>query len=169
MNILPMTEIWNTNQYSMVHPEGVFIVDGAMSCELHDVLMNQIDDLANTQEFDYHPHSKEIVRDLVHPALYAYIKGISKVETMNEVKPCKAAFAPREKKEAVARLGRRASLRPPPEPEKDYWGRKYEISSKYQWLSTYFDIDTVRNCKICDYINNLAPRSAFTGMYSSLE
>jgi hypothetical protein len=145
----------NAYRYNMTLPEGVTIVDKAISRKLHNDLMNQIDDLAKTQEIDYHPHSKDIVRDLVHPALYAYVKGVSKVESMKEVPPCKSAFEPVQHNRD--------------EPESDYWGRAYEKSLKYQWLPTYFDIDTDGSCKIRDYINNLAPRSKFEELYSSLE
>jgi hypothetical protein len=51
---------------------------------------------------------------------------------------------------------------------KDYWGRKYESSSKYQWLPTYFEIGADGSCTINDYINNLVPRSQYEPLYTSL-
>jgi hypothetical protein len=163
LDSLPITEILNIHQYNMTLPEGVSIVDRAIPRDLRDDLMNQIDDLAKTQEVDYHLHSRDIIRDLVHPALYAYFKGISKVESLNEVPPFKMAFEPKELHEPEYYMQYENN------PEEDYWGRPYEVSLKYQWLPTYFDIYTDGNCKICDYINNLAPRSALTELYSSLE
>ena len=42
--------------------------------------MKQIDALSDSQQPpDYHPNSNDIVRDLVHPALYSYVKGVTNV------------------------------------------------------------------------------------------
>jgi len=58
--------------------------------------------------------------------------------------------------------------RTPVNKSKDYWGLRYESSSKYQWLPTYFDIGMDGTCIICDYINNLVPRSENEHLYSLL-
>ena len=42
--------------------------------------MTAIDEFAETQEVDYHPHPRGIVRDIVHPALYSFVKGVSSME-----------------------------------------------------------------------------------------
>jgi hypothetical protein len=154
--------MWNAHQYKMINPEGVAIVDKAIPHILHDDLMNQIDDLSKTinkQKVDNdYPSSNGIIRDLVHPALYAYVKGVSKVEKMKDVPPCQSAFEPVDGSYIGGEDDETAIE------ETDYWGRKYVVmtsSLKYQWLPTYFDIDTDGKCSICDYINNLTPRSEF--------
>lgn len=131
--------------------EGVAIVDGIVPQGLHENLNKYIDNLANLQEIpDYHPHSNNTVRDLVHPALYPYCKGISKYIS----KSGEAGTSPARDDESR---------------EKDSWGRPYEASLKYQWLPTNFYIDQNGSCKILEYINNLAPRSKYSDLYSSLE
>ena len=147
VDLIPVREILNRHQYKMNVAEGISIVDGAVPCDLHDQLMKEIDDLARTEEVDYHPNSNNIVRDLIHPSLFPYVKDVS---IMNK-----------EIDDNVT--GSNSSEL------SDYWGRKYEISLKYQWLPTYFDIAMDGSCTICDYINNLVPRTNYTGLYSSLE
>mmetsp|Transcript_9918 Transcript_9918/g.14793 ORF Transcript_9918/g.14793 Transcript_9918/m.14793 type:complete len:393 (+) Transcript_9918:453-1631(+) len=127
---------------------------------LHNKLIWQIDQLSQAQKADYHPHSNNMVRDLVHPALYAYVKGVSKVISMDEVPPCQP---PDDFEDHLHSSDYYDSS------DKDYWGRKYEDSAKYQWLPTYFDVAPDGSCHICDYVNNLVPRQDFTGLYTSLE
>mmetsp|Transcript_20943 Transcript_20943/g.31928 ORF Transcript_20943/g.31928 Transcript_20943/m.31928 type:complete len:720 (+) Transcript_20943:85-2244(+) len=130
--------------------EGISIIDGALPNELHASLMYAIDNFVGKQEADYHPHSNGIVRDIVHPALYSYVKDVSPLlRSVDDVAP------------ALLPLGFDAD-------KKDYWGRPYEASSKYQWLPTYFDIGLDGSCTICDYINNLVPRSEYEPLYSLL-
>ena len=52
------------------------------------MVMGMANDFAKTQQVDYHPHSKDIVRDLVHPALFSYVKGVSPVVEAKQVPPC---------------------------------------------------------------------------------
>jgi hypothetical protein len=152
---LPLECLWRKCQEQHVR-EGVAIADGIVPQDLHHNLMSQIDAFADQQIMDYHPHSNSIVRDIVHPALYSYVKGVS----------------PLLKSEEEIR-----SLSYPPDLDEaeriesspfDYWGRSYEGSPKYQWLPTYFDIGPDGNCTICDYINNLVPRSQHEDLYTSL-
>ena len=148
VDLLPVREVLNRHQYKMNVTEGISIVDGAVPRNLHDKLMKEIDNLARTEEVDYHPNSNNIVRDLVHPSLFPYIKGVSVLNKPNH-------------NSQLGNLGGEQS--------KDYWGRKYETSLKYQWLPTYFDIAMDGSCTICDYINNLVPAENYTELYSSLE
>ena len=148
-----ITEIMNTHQLKPVK-EGVAIADGIIYTELHDKLIQQINHLSKMQDVDYHPHSNDMVRDLVHPALYSYVKGVSKVLDKSNVPPC----------EFPANIN--SVIRAP---NTDYWGRKYEVSAKYQWLPTYFEIGADGSCKICDYINNLVPRENYSDLYDSLQ
>jgi hypothetical protein len=68
--------------------EGVAIADGMVPAALRSSFMKQINAFSDKQIVDYHPYSNEIVRDIVHPALYSYVKGISPLlQSTNEVPP----------------------------------------------------------------------------------
>jgi len=199
-SLLPLTEIINKHQYNLSEPEGVAIVDGAISQDLHQNLMNSIDEFANSQKFvDYHPHSNNKVRDIIHPALFSYVKGITSLEQLDEVPPC--LFSTSGEMEQHGAIDSDASNSDDVNSDAidsasdnsfdssfdsdidsdnngeevntgslmDYWGRKYEVSLKYQWLPTYFDVDLNGNVHICDYVNNLVPRSNYDPLYSALE
>eukprot|EP00980_Cylindrotheca_fusiformis_P019377 scaffold6651_cov99-Cylindrotheca_fusiformis.AAC.6 len=74
---LPLDALWSKCQERHVR-EGVAIADGIVPTDLHNNLMSQIDAFVETQAIvDYHPHSNDIVRDIVHPAVYSYVKGVS--------------------------------------------------------------------------------------------
>ncbi|KAL3936253.1 MAG: hypothetical protein SGBAC_008396 [Bacillariaceae sp.] len=136
--------------------EGVAIADDFVPKALRNQLMKQIDELVKAQIVDYHPHSNDIVRDIVHPALYSYVKGVSPLlKSEDDIKAL--SYDP-----SIPEANR-IELEP-----NDYWGRKYEASAKYQWMPTYFDIDKDGSCTICDYINNLVPRSEHEELYGSL-
>jgi hypothetical protein len=90
----------------------------------------EIDKYANKTPKDFHPFSNNRVRDLIHPSMYPYIKGVSKIKVENL---------------DITNLASQKT---------DYWNRPYE-DSKYQWLPSEFKIDSQGNCKIDSYINNL--------------
>ena len=52
-----------------------------LGISLRDSLKKNVTKLAENTQVDYHPNSNDIVRDLVHPALYPYVEGVSKVST----------------------------------------------------------------------------------------
>jgi len=62
-------ELWNRHQDKLV-TEGVAFIDHAIPDKLTDSLMGHIDELKTKGPVDYHPHSNNVVRDHVHPALY---------------------------------------------------------------------------------------------------
>eukprot|EP00808_Paulinella_micropora_P011486 g42100.t1 len=147
--------------------EGVIYVDEAIPEALQQQLRQSIESIVTNTPADYHPHSKQVLRDLVHPALFCYVKAVSAV----------AQQCP-----APAQLGNPILLdpRPPPiledrnplspEPRlspRDVWDRPYE-DSKYQWLPTYFDIAENGKVTIRDYINNLVPRQRYESLYTQL-
>jgi len=152
---LPLDCLWRKCQEQHIR-EGVAIADGMVPQELRENLMSQIDSFAKEQIVDYHPHSNDIVRDIVHPALYSYVKGVSALLLSEE--ELAALLHPtgtdEEEQHEVNPF--------------DYWGRPYEASAKYQWLPAYFDVGLDGNCSICDYINNLVPRSKYEDLYTSL-
>ncbi|CAJ1967646.1 unnamed protein product [Cylindrotheca closterium] len=161
---LPLDDLWRKSQEQHVR-EGVAIADDFVPKELHNNLMNQIDLLLERQVVDYHPHSNDTVRDIVHPALYSYVKGVSPLlESEQKFKVATdvlESFALEDNPKVTEED-------PNDQEPKDYWGRKYETSAKYQWLPTYFDIGLDGSCTICDYINNLVPRQQHEELYELL-
>ncbi|CAJ1967654.1 unnamed protein product [Cylindrotheca closterium] len=154
-SFLPLDILWSKCQEQPVR-EGVAIADDFVPKALHNNLMDQIDLLVESQVVDYHPHSNNIVRDIIHPALYSYVKGVSPLlKSEEEIKALSLDPSIPEDD--------RIELEP-----KDYWGREYEASAKYQWLPTYFDVAEDGSCIIRDYINNLVPRSDHEELYGSL-
>jgi Protein of unknown function (DUF4246) len=90
---------------------------------------------------DYHPNSDNIVRDILHPSLYVYVKDQSPLrKDLNDVEPCVFPNA--------TVLAQQTG--------KDFWGRLYE-ASQYQWMPAYFSISPSASV-IEDYINNLSLR-----------
>eukprot|EP00980_Cylindrotheca_fusiformis_P013396 scaffold3411_cov82-Cylindrotheca_fusiformis.AAC.2 len=154
---LPLDALWSKCQERHIR-EGVAIADGIVPIGLHHNLMSQIDTFMKNQEIaDYHPHSKGIVRDIVHPAIYSYVKGVSPLlKSEEEIRSLPSISGP-----PIEQVG-------PSSQRLDYWGREYEASAKYQWLPTYFDIGEDGNCTICDYINNIVPRAMHEDLYLSL-
>ncbi|CAJ1945269.1 unnamed protein product [Cylindrotheca closterium] len=152
---LPIEDLWRKCQEQPVK-EGVAIADGFVPQDLHVKLMKDIDDFNAKQIVDYHPHSNNTVRDIVHPALYSYVKGVSPL-SKSEAEIAALSQDPNVPEEDRVELA-----------AKDYWGRPYEASSKYQWLPTYFSIGNDGSCTICDYINNLVPRTENEALYGSL-
>jgi len=124
--------------------EGVCYVKEKVSEDLKRSLITHIDEVAQKTPVDFHPKSNDIVRDLVHPALYPYVKGVSRVKKDAEL---------------------------PPQPSEgdanDFWGRPYE-DSKFQWLPTPFEVSKEGKCQIKEYINNL-DKALFPGLYRDLE
>jgi hypothetical protein len=120
--------------------EGVMWFDGAVPPPLVVALRSNIDALADSTAPDYHPGSNNMVLDLVHPALFAYVGGVSPLHD---------------------------DARVPRPVQHDSWGRKFE-NSRYQWLPSTFDVALDGKVEIRDYINNLSPRSSFEPLYGDL-
>eukprot|EP00980_Cylindrotheca_fusiformis_P004292 scaffold918_cov126-Cylindrotheca_fusiformis.AAC.71 len=156
---LRLDALWRKCQERPVR-EGVAIADGIVPKDLHNNLMSQIDAFVENQaNVDFHPHSNDIVRDIVHPAIYSYVKGVSPLlKSEEEIRSMPSASGTPPEEERID----------PSSPLLDYWGRPYEASSKYQWLPTYFDVAQDGSCTVCDYINNIVPRAEYEGLYTSL-
>lgn len=136
-------DVWNKHMNKLIQ-EGVCYMKGKVPDDLRKKLQEHINEVAQKTPVDYHPKSNDIVRDLVHPALYPYIKGVSKVK--------KDAKLPDE-------IEKREGS--------DFWGRPYE-DSKFQWLPAPFKITDERKCLIQEYINNL-DCSRFPNLYNDLK
>ncbi len=142
------TQLWEQHQKQQV-TEGVVWYDAAVPEQLEISLRSGIDLFASRNSTDYHPFSDEIIRDLVHPSLYPFVRGVS-------------SFFPSSDLACVPKMTDHDEL------EKcDRWGRKYETSAVYQWLPTYFDVGS-NSVEIRGEINNLCPRAAYEGLYQDL-
>lgn len=134
-------ELWERHQTEDV-PDGVAWDDGAVPRALRERLRGHVERLLAEGRPDYHPGTGTHVRDVVHPSLFPFVKGRTKL-------------AP--------------GAKTPPEPkpgERDGWGRPYE-RSKYQWLPTPFAVDRSGGVKILSYINNL-DRNVYPEVYDDL-
>jgi len=52
--------------------------DGLLSKELHNECKNLILEMSKNEKIDWHPGSNNQVRDIIHPSMYCYVKGLSK-------------------------------------------------------------------------------------------
>nr|XP_023030489.1 uncharacterized protein LOC111518306 [Leptinotarsa decemlineata]XP_023030490.1 uncharacterized protein LOC111518306 [Leptinotarsa decemlineata]XP_023030491.1 uncharacterized protein LOC111518306 [Leptinotarsa decemlineata]XP_023030492.1 uncharacterized protein LOC111518306 [Leptinotarsa decemlineata] len=108
---------------------------------VHDTLEN-----VDESQKDYHPWSKNQVVDLVHPSLYCYVKGVTKVDKLDD----KLDYIEDEYKTTSS--GAHASelhISTKPVEENIY---------KYQWLPSEFHVDSEGKVFINSYINNLNPK-----------
>jgi len=138
--------------------EGVAMVDDFLGEDLVQTLTSNIDALRSYQEkqnaIDYHPQSNNIVRDIVHPGLYSYIKGVSELRgSVKDMNPCSLPSCKSDEVKSYNEVENDGYG----EGIVDFWGRNEW--DKYQWLPTYFDISSEGECKIEHYINGLTPRS----------
>ena len=172
-----LSDVWDKHQATSI-VEGVVILDGHMQQDFRDAFRDQIDALRTLHEqegrLDYHPHSRDVVLDLVHPALFAYVKDTTPLRAnVDEVKPCIFSLSgdTRDGAPGKSEGGEPNTTAALPSTtattNRDFWGRKYE-SSVHQWLPTYFSITTDGRCTIDDYINNLVPREKHSDLYDSI-
>lgn len=123
--------------------EGVTIVDDFLGEDLVQTLTSNVDALATYQEehgaIDYHPHSNNVVRDIVHPGLYSYVKGVSELRaSVGDAEPCSLPSNGPHDDNLYARTTADLENDGYGEGIADFWGRNEW--DKYQWLPTYFDI-----------------------------
>ena len=110
------------------------VITSKINSDLVDKLLNEVDIFAKNSKKDYHPFSNKKIRDIIHPSMFPYINGITKLNKQYN----------KEKSNLFSNGNE----------EVDFWNRKYE-NSIYQWLPSEFKIDSKGNCKIESYINNL--------------
>lgn len=113
-------------------------------------LNESLDEICKNEPADFHPGSGKVVRDIIHPSMYCYVKGVSKFNG-NPGDP----------------LGKNEATKESGHGDKDFWGREYE-DSIYQWLPAEFLISDDGKARIESYINNL-DRNKYPGVYSILE
>lgn len=130
--------------------ENVAWSDRILSAALIDEVNSTLDEICNNEPEDFHPGSGKVVRDIVHPSMYCYVKGVSQVRGIPG-----DPLAPTSEIET----GRND--------ERDFWGREYE-DSVYQWLPAEFFVTEEGSVQIKSYVNNL-DRDKYPGAYSILE
>ena len=130
------------------------IIDGA----LHQRLADLVAPLEATCT-DFHPGSNDQVLDLVHPHMYPYVSGLSRVvddDTLPWNRFIGAGEAQWEEDEGVDYL---------------HWYDEQEdtmSSTTYQWLPSEVQVNEEGKCKFISYINNLHPRK-HAELYNVLE
>jgi hypothetical protein len=67
----PDSELYDYVEYK---PKGVVDQD------LHNRIKTEINNMLEKESVDWHPGSNEQVRDLIHPSVYCYVKGVSKLK-----------------------------------------------------------------------------------------
>ena len=170
---------------------GVHIADEPVLSEPERLrLMSLIDRLRDSHKVpDYHPFSNNTVLDIVHPALYCYVRDESIFIPSNLLAVNAALTIEASRKlqglqpeiptsrtdttdapslvasSAADHTENSAELDPKPV-DRDMWGREFE-TSKYQWLPTYFSVDGDCQTTIEDYINGI-PRNGNEDFYDAL-
>lgn len=130
--------------------ENVAWSDKALPPKLIDGLNSSLDEMCKNEPADYHPGSGKVVKDIVHPSMYCFVKGISKVKGVPG--------------DSLASM---PEIKPERNQDKDFWGRDYE-DSIYQWLPSEFFVTDQGAVQIRSYINNL-DRTKYPEIYSTLE
>ncbi len=85
------------------------------------------------------------VLDLVHPSLYCYVAGVTKV-TEEEARPAVKFMGSGEARNNSSKKNK-----------KKKGGQSYTVSKKFQWLPSEFAVDEDGHVTINSYINNLHP------------
>jgi predicted DNA-binding WGR domain protein len=150
-------DIWGKYQADSI-PDGVAWSDKAVPKELQRRLNYNFTRMLNQEPADFHPGSNRQVRDLVHPSLFPYVKGLSKtnpkqLQGLPVRLNCREEYTEYEGTEYLKEL--------------DFWKRSYE-GSKFQWLPTPFEVSMNGAVKIQSYINNL-DQAKYPSLYGCLE
>ncbi|CAJ1414954.1 unnamed protein product [Effrenium voratum] len=141
---LLVEELWKSHESKIVR-EGVSFTT-MQGDPLIDKLNTWIDAVRDSMPADYHPGSEGVVRDIVHPSLYPYVKGASGHGDLSDV-TAPHLTAERGKGGYAGGKGGHS-------PVTDFWGRPYEASG-YQWLPSEVSVDASGKCRFETYINNL--------------
>eukprot|EP01024_Parvocaulis_polyphysoides_P018537 TRINITY_DN1821_c1_g3_i1.p1 TRINITY_DN1821_c1_g3~~TRINITY_DN1821_c1_g3_i1.p1 ORF type:complete len:555 (+),score=74.78 TRINITY_DN1821_c1_g3_i1:68-1732(+) len=141
--------------------EGLEIADNLIPEDLKNSLKQALDKIAEKPEQDFHPGSDGKVLNLVHPSLFCYVKGVSRlkdgtIENFND-----------QDEEASSSRNFR-TWRYQQNQETNYFGRSNGIS-KYQWLPTNFYVNGDASVSIQGYINGLTPKENYVELYKCLE
>jgi len=148
--------------------DGVWEADHLIDTNIRQKLLDGVAKLENVPESqkDWHPGSNHQVLDLVHPSLYCFVNGVTRI-TKTPI-PLASTLKSMDKGSALQLI-----LVPPPLAEgfhiingkveriTGYTNRRseedYSLSKKYQWLPSEFRINNDGTVAIESYINNLHP------------
>ncbi|KAG5894954.1 hypothetical protein JTB14_023303 [Gonioctena quinquepunctata] len=143
------------NGISVGAVDGTWQADGLIDPSLKkDFIKSVYDLLENVDESqkDYHPWSKNQVVDLVHPSLFCYVKGVTKIDKLDEeIDYIEPQYVSKGVSSSVPEGA--ASE------QKDSEKKVEENVSKYQWLPSEFHVDSEGKVSINSYINNLNPKT----------
>ncbi|EJT99284.1 hypothetical protein DACRYDRAFT_23879 [Dacryopinax primogenitus] len=131
---------------------GVRTADDLVPPSLHRVLEGELNRLADVGVKDFHPGSDGKVQDLIHPSLYPYVRGITRI--LDTHHPLNHA----EIFQTVTRY-----------PVDEYSEGMTEHKSTYAWLPSLFAISDEGKVTIDSPINALGPRFEHPALYKALE
>ena len=69
----PVSELQSRFQEVTLVIEGAALADNVIPEDLHNALVPWTNNYAAKTPVDYYPHSKSILKDHLHPAMYAYV------------------------------------------------------------------------------------------------
>lgn len=149
INISPVNGVWESDN----------LIDSKLKKDLiHDV--KELENVPISQQ-DWHPGSNHQVLDLVHPSLYSYIEGVTKVTQ----KPIPLDLTI----DSMTSFSKKTHTINQYNPKNNHDNSQdYSLSRKYQWLPSEVLIDNQGHAKITSYINNLNPLE-FPNLYITLE
>lgn len=127
--------------------DGVWYGDGVVEGDLRAKLLGEVGKL-EMGEVDWHPGSGELVRDLVHPSLFCYVAGISRVvEEGTRLEEFGKVFGKGIVGEDEIKV----------EHTVDKIAPEY-FSKRFQWLPSDVEVSRDGMVKFLSYINNLHPK-----------
>ncbi|KAG0200516.1 hypothetical protein BGX33_010963 [Mortierella sp. NVP41] len=134
--------------------EGTRRSDGLIPEELKTRLLACVEKLENRPDHlkDWHPGSNKQVLDLLHPSLFPFVAGRTRVMEKEAIPALDSIGGGEVMKEAPRARDLRPSF----------------YSKKFQWIPTDFDVSSDGKVKAKSYINNLHPVE-HKEMYSILE
>ncbi|KAL4804975.1 hypothetical protein BDV18DRAFT_161375 [Aspergillus unguis] len=135
---------------------GVVRSDTAISEEIRHALQAAVKPLEDVpeEEKDYHPRSNNQVVDLVHPSLFPFVYGRTKVlrNTLIGIDDCFSSVGQGE----IVKVANRGQSHNP-ESARRAVTHPNPSSEKFQWLPCNVQLNADGECKITSYINNLHP------------
>ncbi|KAJ7577457.1 hypothetical protein C8J56DRAFT_1031469 [Mycena floridula] len=124
---------------------GVFASNGLVPTTLHKELRTELENLAAAEPKDFHPGTHGKVQDLIHPSLYPFVGGVTKVDGET---PHATGF-----ETAMSDQNNRVILR-----------------SRCSWIpSTIIVSEHGRDARIDSYINGLGSRDQYPVLYRLIE
>ena len=139
--------------------EGVYESDELIPEDLLQALKAGASTIQQRDAPDWHPGSNQQVLDLVHPSLFCYVKGVTRIAPQAPFSSWIGAGEPEP-----------ADLSPekPPAGLRTFARWSSQTSKKFQWLPSDVSVTAEGRVSIASYINNLHPKQ-YPGLYCALE